>query len=122
MALTLSQKHNLVVGNKRLTVTNVTFDSSYPTGGEPVTAADFGLSVLDLVLIQPPSGFLVEFDSTNSKLVVRNSTAGHTHTENTAATYTQNAATNASSAVAASEVANATSLATLTAVVMALGS
>lgn len=122
MALTFSQKHNTVVGNKRMTVTAVTFDSSYPTGGEAVTAADFGLVVLDIVLVQPPSGFFVEFDSANSKLVVRHSTAGHTHTENTAGTYTQNATTAANTSAAGSEVPNAASLATLTCTVLALGS
>jgi hypothetical protein len=33
-----------VPGAERVTVTDVTFDSSYPTGGESVTAADLGLT------------------------------------------------------------------------------
>jgi hypothetical protein len=36
-----------VSGTQRKTVTNVTFDSSYLSGGETVTAAQLGLSSLD---------------------------------------------------------------------------
>lgn len=32
-----------VPGDRRCTVTKVVFDSSYPTGGEPLTAAQLGL-------------------------------------------------------------------------------
>lgn len=35
-----------VPGAERFTVTTVAFDSSYPTGGEPLTASDLGLSVV----------------------------------------------------------------------------
>jgi hypothetical protein len=34
------------LGNLRLTVTDVTFDSSYVTGGEPLVAASLGLQVV----------------------------------------------------------------------------
>jgi len=34
----------LSTGNTKLTVRDVVFDSGYPTGGEPLTAADLGLS------------------------------------------------------------------------------
>lgn len=36
-----------VVGNRKVTVTDVTFDSSYPTGGEPVTPSDLRLNYVD---------------------------------------------------------------------------
>lgn len=38
-----------VVGDLRLVLRTVTFDSSYPTGGELITAADFGLSTIVFV-------------------------------------------------------------------------
>lgn len=33
-----------ISGNQKRTVSDITFDSSYPTGGEPVTAANLGLT------------------------------------------------------------------------------
>lgn len=36
-----------IVGNQKKTVTDVTMDSVYPTGGEAVTAAQLGLSFID---------------------------------------------------------------------------
>jgi len=36
-----------IVGSQRETITNVTFDNSYQAGGEPLTVAQLGLSVLD---------------------------------------------------------------------------
>jgi hypothetical protein len=35
-----------VPGAERRTVTDVLFDASYPTGGEPLTASDLGLSTV----------------------------------------------------------------------------
>lgn len=37
-------------GNRRVTVALVTFDNSYPTGGEVVTAAALGLNQIDILL------------------------------------------------------------------------
>lgn len=36
-----------VFGSRRVTCTEVAFDSAYPTGGESVSAADLGLAVVD---------------------------------------------------------------------------
>lgn len=49
-------------------VADITLDSSYAAGGEAVTAQQFGLNVLDFVLPSPASGYIFEFDHTNSKL------------------------------------------------------
>src|SRR3990172_4286733 len=46
MALTFTRRGPTpytIVGDERRTVTDVTFDTSYPTGGEAVTAAELGL-------------------------------------------------------------------------------
>lgn len=44
MAATASSvRRDDVFGNLKVTVTDVTFDSAYPSGGEAVTAADLGL-------------------------------------------------------------------------------
>ena len=39
-----------VPGAERYTVTDVVFDSSYPTGGEPLTAADLGLTSVSFAI------------------------------------------------------------------------
>ena len=127
MAATFSQLLNTVVGNKRLVVTEVTFDASYATGGEAFTPANVGLNVFDAVLVEQPSGYFVQFDRANNKLIVRSpqaAIAAHSHTENTAATYTQNATTvtgGAITAAAGAEVVAATDLSTLKAVVVTIG-
>jgi len=36
-----------IVGNEKKTVKRVTFDSSYPSEGEPLTAAELGLNVVE---------------------------------------------------------------------------
>lgn len=42
MALTLTKSYSGVVGNRRVWRGTATFDSSYVTGGELLTPADFG--------------------------------------------------------------------------------
>ena len=66
--LTVAIQKRSVFGNKRVRVVDVDFDSSYPTGGESLTAADLGLSVVDIVIPSPKSGYVFEYDYTNSKL------------------------------------------------------
>jgi hypothetical protein len=68
MALTNTVQQNTVFGNKRILTVDMTFDSSYPTGGETVTPSDFGLDGIDLFVASPKHGHTFEFDYTNEKL------------------------------------------------------
>ena len=53
MAITVSVlKRTGLLPAGRAVLANVTFDSSYPAGGEPYTAAMFGLSSADFVQVQ----------------------------------------------------------------------
>lgn len=80
MSLTLSNVSaaNTVWGNKRVRVYDVTFDNSYPTGGESLVASDVKLKKIEQVI---PHGAAVDsdgsggtqavavtYDHTNSKL------------------------------------------------------
>lgn len=56
-------------GNKRAVVATIAFDASYPTGGESLTAANLGLGVIDHVTIGAKSGYVFEYDYTNSKVI-----------------------------------------------------
>lgn len=78
MAVTATKvRHDDVHGNQRCTVTDVTFDSSYPTGGEPLTAADLGLREVQsaVATIKTPTAAATAivsavYDIANSKLKV----------------------------------------------------
>lgn len=71
MAATFSRLLNSVAGNRRHTVTAVTFDSSYLTGGESVTANQLGLTKLDSVEVQPTVGYVGEYITSTSTLLAR---------------------------------------------------
>ncbi len=50
MAISATRRGDLayrIVGAQKETLTDITFDSAYPTGGEAVTAADLGLNYVD---------------------------------------------------------------------------
>lgn len=76
MALTLTKISAYTSGNKRHRVYDVTFDSSYPTGGESLTAADVNLRKIEELIVHGPAtatrggttGVLATYDYTNSKL------------------------------------------------------
>ena len=69
MALTITNivRHNL--GNKREHEATLAFDSSYPTGGESLVAADLGLHTIQSIAVDPKSGYVFEYDYTNSLLL-----------------------------------------------------
>lgn len=70
MALTFSNNNAFppMKGGWRLGTVDVTFDNSYPTGGEAVTAANLNLNTL--VLLQPSNleGFMLHWDEANGTI------------------------------------------------------
>lgn len=64
MSLTISTVRKSDVDNGQRIVADVTFDSSYPWGGEAITAQDLGFrigSALDLIQSAPVDRYLFEF-------------------------------------------------------------
>jgi hypothetical protein len=61
-----------VIGDLKVKFVKVTFDSSYPTGGEAITAADFGLNVIVFVAVNAAANAtkVVYWDEANSKLLI----------------------------------------------------
>lgn len=55
-----------VPGSRKESYGTVTFDSSYPTGGEPFVPAEFGLSRLDWLQVAGASGYLAVWDGSVS--------------------------------------------------------
>lgn len=58
-------------GDRWMTFRKVAFDSSYPTGGEALSAAQLGFSKTpDWVEIDPKGGYVFEYDLANAKVKV----------------------------------------------------
>lgn len=76
MALTIAtpkpQKSDDVFGGLRVRIRTVTFDNSYPTGGESMTAADLGLSEILFVdfSVDHSPAYQLAYDYVNSKILV----------------------------------------------------
>tara|TARA_R110000824_G_scaffold15892_1_gene66613 strand:+ start:7290 stop:7613 length:324 start_codon:yes stop_codon:yes gene_type:complete len=60
-----------VPGNNKYVIKTATFDSSYATGGEALTAATLGLESIHIVLLSMEnSGYVAQYDYTNSKIAL----------------------------------------------------
>jgi hypothetical protein len=70
MAATVTLLQRIKLGNARMNVCTVTFDSSYATGGEAVTPEQMGLTVVDMVIATNSGGYAFEYDYANEKLKV----------------------------------------------------
>lgn len=76
MALTVAPvKRTGVTPTGRCVVADVTFDSSYPAGGEPFTPSMFGLDRIDLLTCEPAkatstTAWLCMADHANAKLML----------------------------------------------------
>jgi hypothetical protein len=85
MALTVTKVTgaDYVSGNKRVKVRDITFDSSYATAGEALTAATVGLKTIEQAIpngafrsTDATNSIVVSYDRTNSKLVAYWGNAG----------------------------------------------
>jgi len=70
LTFTLSGDWQGNVGNQRYVQGTLAFDSSYPTGGESLTAANIGLRVIEQIDVQPRSGYVFDYNYTDSLLLV----------------------------------------------------
>lgn len=68
-AVTVAIDKKTVWGDTRVTIARITFDSSYPTGGESLTAANLGLTTLYAVMPMSKDGYTFQYDLGNSKLL-----------------------------------------------------
>lgn len=70
MALTVTDPVGFPIslGSRYLNIRHVDFDTSYPTGGEPLTFEDLGFSRAPDVVIALPKTRVFEYDSANEKL------------------------------------------------------
>jgi hypothetical protein len=74
MPLTFANREDLSVGNERGVRVDITFDASYPTGGEPLTPADLGLGRINQLIsdqggIGANDGRVIQYDRVNELLL-----------------------------------------------------
>jgi hypothetical protein len=69
MALTLSSAIPTVRGVQKVWEGTVTFDASYPTGGESFTPANVGFVNFDRVEVHPTAGYVFEYDTSTEKII-----------------------------------------------------
>jgi hypothetical protein len=67
----LTTTRNDLWGNSRVTLGTYTFSSSYPTGGESLSAADLGMRVIEKVHVsQGVGGYVFRYNYSTQKLMV----------------------------------------------------
>lgn len=86
-----------IIRNKRFVVSTITFDNSYPTGGEPLAPSALGLASVDFLSVSSTNANTFAWDRANNKIKAFVRTTG-------------------------AEVANATDLSTVVVDVFAIGS
>ena len=70
MAVTISAVEHSVAGNKRVQRGKLALDTSYPSGGYPITAQQLGLSVIEFFETNPQQGYAINYDPVNRTLRV----------------------------------------------------
>jgi hypothetical protein len=135
MAIAVSNVKPIRTGNLRSAVATITFDSSYPTGGESLSPSLLGLQNIEYFSVDSSPGYTFKYDYTNSKILVyfpRGAVTGTlAATVNSGATPVTSASANgaiitlagnpAVSAGAGVEVTNATDLSSLVIRIYAIG-
>lgn len=77
MAFTVGSLRKGNAGSLRIHTGTLTFDSSYPAGGEPLTAAELGMHTVENLKLDPPfatvdtqvNNLAVAYDYTNAKVL-----------------------------------------------------
>ena len=69
MSLSISLVDRKHLDNGFLVIADITFDSSYATGGESLVPAALGLDKFDLVQASAVGGYTFAYDKTNKKLM-----------------------------------------------------
>ena len=83
MGLIVENIRKLKGSNFYQQISEITFDSSYPTGGELLTPRMLGMNVIEFVEIEPSGGYFFEYDHANQKVKVLTpikAVAAHDHT------------------------------------------
>ena len=85
-AVAVTNNTLISLGNKRMRLFDVAFDSSYSIGGESLSVRGMGFSAIDQVRIEPKDGYTFEYDVDNSKIKVFSVAPAMVYEESHAAT------------------------------------
>ena len=80
--LTIKPIKRIKFGNAYGQISEITFDDSYPTGGEALLPSGLALNVIEFAEIESAGGYVFEYDHVNKKVIVRTpvgAVAAHTH-------------------------------------------
>lgn len=82
MALSITTNRPSVFGDRRVVTGTVTFDSTYPAGGESLTAANIGLTSIEFFDAQAamnstPLALVLSYNRTTSKILAFESGAAN---------------------------------------------
>lgn len=70
VTVAIADDYPVQIGNKVLSVGNITMSDSYATSGDTLTAADLGMAGIDGVQLgQGDEGTVLHYDHTNSKIL-----------------------------------------------------
>jgi len=123
MALTVTQKgRDNVIGTRKMIVLDITFDGSYPTGGEPLDLTDY-VGTIESVMIEQNGGFQFVYDRTNKKVKVYSQQLDVIIADDDPSASNTNKLIELAGTTAnrATEVANATDLATVSTTIVLTG-
>jgi hypothetical protein len=105
--VTVDNGGELGSGNDQYAYGQIAISSTYVTGGFAVDLPAGGYDMSNIRYLRASGGgYICDWDPAGQLLKLFNPTAAHTHTENTAGSYTQNATTSANAVAVATEVAN----------------
>lgn len=68
MALTITGVRSGIMGDLRYRVVDVAFDTTYASGGEPLTPATLSFDQIYFLRAHAPAGYKVSYDYTNATL------------------------------------------------------
>ena len=124
MALTVTQKgRDNVIGTRKMIVLDITFDSSYPTGGEALDLTDY-VGTIESVTIEQKDGYQFMYDRANKKVKVFSPTLDVVIVDSDGPAASDNnlvAELDGTTANRATEVANLTNLSTLSTTIVLTG-
>lgn len=69
MAVTVTALERGTFGNMVAFLGTIDFDTSYPTGGEPLSAAELGFQSIKFIIFEPTGGLVFKYDRTNGKVL-----------------------------------------------------
>ena len=123
MALSVTQKgRDNVIGTRKMIVLDITFDNSYPTGGEALDLTNY-VGTIESVTIEQKDGYVFQYDRTNKKVKVFHPNLDVVISDADPTTAGANLVTEmlGTTANRATEVPNATNLSTLSTTLVVTG-